>query len=656
MSNIQVATIQHLISHPTSGLANNTLAEVLAYSNTGSYANFGGGLYYYDSTATGSSNPGILIVPSSSVGRWRRVVPPDLDLRSVDILNASPISTRINTLLADSRIKALIIDTISIPLDTTTTVTVPSGKKLIFRNNGKFTGSGTISGAYIESSIYDQCFDPSVAINNLTNRIVSIRWFGAKADGSTDNRAIFIKAIQAPKLVNGTPATIKIPGAESSYVNGTLPYYCSDFVEVNRTCKIEGEGMENTAILFADGKLGLRLRAPGIRLRDLTVLGHSAFQSNGYNSSTAHGVQINGNSCILENVTANFFDGDGFHISNEDGTNSNSCKLTNCTTNVNGRHGFYIQGGDSNACTFIHCSGIGNARWNFYEVGFLGNMHIGHHSATAGTLHSLQKSFLTHNGVNYVALADHVNKEPGVAPDWRSYWAVTNLVATFQLTTWSASTNYYNTGAYYTSWDNANNRSVFIGCYAEPDEYITPGTPSSMVIGGSLGLFSNDNSGTLQNLFGTTTSASIGSVSTRPNSTRIWFDTTNPAYSGLYMVRNDANGQGAGYATTMEIDQGSVYWRWANIHSGAHITIPTQTPSFLGLTNPRYETAFMSLATGMYLRNRTNFNVRLLGTASEAPTSGEWATGDLLLNSGTIHSNVMWKCTAGGTPGTWVAV
>lgn len=51
-------------------------------------------------------------------------------------------------------------------------------------------------------------------------------------------------------------------------------------------------------------------------------------------------------------------------------------------------------------------------------------------------------------------------------------------------------------------------------------------------------------------------------------------------------------------------------------------------------------------------------------SVTAAPTTGTWGKGDFLLNSapseaGSIGSKYIvhgWRCTAGGTPGTWVDV
>lgn len=54
---------------------------------------------------------------------------------------------------------------------------------------------------------------------------------------------------------------------------------------------------------------------------------------------------------------------------------------------------------------------------------------------------------------------------------------------------------------------------------------------------------------------------------------------------------------------------------------------------------------------------------KAIDTGTAAPTSGTWTTGDVVINSAPTADNVIaataalyWRCTAGGTPGTWKAV
>lgn len=52
------------------------------------------------------------------------------------------------------------------------------------------------------------------------------------------------------------------------------------------------------------------------------------------------------------------------------------------------------------------------------------------------------------------------------------------------------------------------------------------------------------------------------------------------------------------------------------------------------------------------------------GAYTAAPTTGTWAQGDFVHNSNPVEAGVAlakyivlgWKCTVGGTPGTWLPV
>ena len=51
-----------------------------------------------------------------------------------------------------------------------------------------------------------------------------------------------------------------------------------------------------------------------------------------------------------------------------------------------------------------------------------------------------------------------------------------------------------------------------------------------------------------------------------------------------------------------------------------------------------------------------NLNPNRITLGSAAPTVGDWKTGDIVINSApTAGSADFWQCTAGGTPGTWLA-
>jgi len=71
----------------------------------------------------------------------------------------------LNTLLADSRCKILVVDT-SVTINGT--VTVPSGKLLRFQNGGGFTGTGTLINPVFEGTLSLSPIGPSIVLTNAT--------------------------------------------------------------------------------------------------------------------------------------------------------------------------------------------------------------------------------------------------------------------------------------------------------------------------------------------------------------------------------------------------------------------------------------------------------------------------------------------------------
>src|SRR5207237_3406232 len=54
------------------------------------------------------------------------------------------------------------------------------------------------------------------------------------------------------------------------------------------------------------------------------------------------------------------------------------CWAASCT------FGIYIVGADANAGRIMGFNGLSNRRWAVYDISFLGNLHMGHHSSDNG--------------------------------------------------------------------------------------------------------------------------------------------------------------------------------------------------------------------------------------------------------------------------------
>lgn len=92
------------------------------------------------------------------------------------------------------------------------TVTVPAGKVVKVDGGSKLIGSGTLAMAnnLFEADPNQVVFGSSLTVTNITtkNKLVPARWFGAVADGSTDNKGFFDKAKGSISLTSGMSVLI----------------------------------------------------------------------------------------------------------------------------------------------------------------------------------------------------------------------------------------------------------------------------------------------------------------------------------------------------------------------------------------------------------------------------------------------------------------
>lgn len=129
-----------------------------------------------------------------------------------------------------------------------------NGKELIFKDGTKITGTGTLTNFKIAAGIYQQCFDITLTVSNvtLTSTAFSVYWYGAKADYNrttgaitTDSRAAINKTFS---ILNGQVGkeNIKVHFPKGDYSISDMiftPDSCSYF-------RITGDGMYNTRIYW----------------------------------------------------------------------------------------------------------------------------------------------------------------------------------------------------------------------------------------------------------------------------------------------------------------------------------------------------------------------------------------------------------------------
>jgi hypothetical protein len=158
--------------------------------------------------------------------------------------------------------------------------------------------------------------------------------------------------------------------------------------------------------------------------------------------------------------------------------NANNFYIGRCTAYYCGMDGIHLGYSNANAGLTENCDNSYNGRWGILDQSFLGNTHIGHHTAFNGhaTL-SRQRHFgsVTHDGYVWAARlecigsahsADYSN-EPGTDP--YSWFMIggdgTAVPSPGFYPAWDALETYEPNGSY--AGNNINARNVWIGLYSE---------------------------------------------------------------------------------------------------------------------------------------------------------------------------------------------
>lgn len=135
------------------------------------------------------------------------------------ILNTTGSKTSLlQAMINHTDINALVIDKNFI---NNGTLTIPTGKKLVFNHGGMISGTGTISGGVIEADENQQIFDATITITGAlsSNAKWSPKWMGAKGDGTTNDYA----AINAINIIAtaSSQKIISFPGSSGNYIINT---------------------------------------------------------------------------------------------------------------------------------------------------------------------------------------------------------------------------------------------------------------------------------------------------------------------------------------------------------------------------------------------------------------------------------------------------
>ncbi len=306
----------------------------------------------------------------------------------------------------------------------------------------------------------------------------------------------------------------------------------------------------------------------------------------------------------LSNIWVLNFHGNGINVFGSQSTavpntygGADGFNYQNVTSQFNDGHGFYIAGGDTNIGVASMCQFVNNKGWGVFDASALGNTYIG-------------------GQASYNPLGS-----------WGSF---------------------YDSG-----------RTMFLNCYAED---------GIKHIGRDATMFGGISNGGIEGYINTATPNAIlggiaGTIQTTPMLFRRLGETPNETQVGVALVPGEVfritdNNYIAANAVSFLAYQDNFpsggYWGKCLILGMANQTYaPFWAPTPLSVgTGAKYGTS--ATIPGQLTSSSIALPFRRITQASAAPTTGEYAQGDVVYNIAPASAGYIgWVCTVAGTPGTW---
>lgn len=467
------------------------------------------------------------------------------------------------------------------------------------------------------------------------------------ANGSTDDYPLIAKLLAKPNI-----------GVLSIYFpNGN--YYMASTIELKRIVRLWGDSGYSTEsapqLTFAANTWGIvvnRFNTINGGTEGVPTTGADGSEINGLyltsnrgSDRTKHGILLRARAVVLNTFVRNF-PGNGIAVIASAGAggsaegNANSFFIANCTCVGNSNHGFYTDGADANAGTIINLDCSANGRSGIYDSSFLGNTYIGCHTsdngfASIGGNPAGHSSMVSFGGNAYVAHwtateTQLANTEPGTNPN---VWIFDRPGGPFSsiIPLWvsgQAVGTYFVAFSYFADSNSASN--VFLGCYSEGGPPGNVFLGPHVVIGGSMSISYTGNR------LGAGANGVLASTSMLFGGTNI---TTQVSDGANFLTLSGVNPLGEIWRfkrlsnTNLRFDNGDLGSRVVYEITGPDATVPYK------------------LSVGDFINGGVREGVR-----SAPPTTEFWPTGSYVRNSNVASGQPRgWRCTVGGTPGTWVA-
>ncbi len=524
-------------------------------------------------------------------------------------------------------------------------------------------------------------------------REVNLAWFGGVGDytgdpnTATDNWAAIRGALGILSVEPQVGVAFLKPSKKLLIDDGN--FYFSKPVAIRRAVWIEGAGQSlygliPTTLYFPPNKHGFITLRQDVDWDDTT---ESFFIPASQRDGSAQGTIIEGVSIKCEDPdAATRGEGDGVHV--RSGTNLYNMQVagfggsgifndTNSISNdpadigennnfhwVNvlsesNEHGIFVKGADSSAGLGDRIDVRHNRQWGILDWSFLGNTWVAPHANGNGRVMDITAMVddgtdvaITTSTAHELAVNDEVTLKGYTGAKGVDYglYSVSEVVSTtqFKIINQSVGDAYVSGGevGYGGSYStrDINSRSVFLGSYAEEGQGAPYFVNRTEVLGGLLpdgviGGFYRVSGGSFQN--------GLSVEEPQSNIAVLLGNTSNK--SALRMSGPGQDIFGTQLKWFDEIGDGG---SWVFVDGNGHDRVFGFTTDVSGFTFGRASAvAGVPFTDSMWIGGFGN-NARCHKGGTAAPTSGEWAQGDIIYNREPSPGGKLgWVCTTGGVAG-----
>lgn len=274
--------------------------QVLGYYEQG---DGGGGEFYWDQSSADADDNGVIIQPTVSTGgRWIRQTGSEINVRfygayGTGIINDTPAFVSANAYCVTNGY-SLLADAGTYLLSSNPSLTIEL--KLLPGAKLKPSADGYAFKIIIDKDDDTQHFFTTYSLSFQTGFLVKPQWFGAVADGATDDTA----ALRAAAVCTPVGGTLYLKGTSTSYLVGDAADYV---VTLKSYLKVRGDGdsscvkqKDSTNSAFALFGHDVSTQLSDVSIEDISIDGNMA------NNTAGVGILLNSilggvSNCVIFN-------------------------------------------------------------------------------------------------------------------------------------------------------------------------------------------------------------------------------------------------------------------------------------------------------------------------------------------------------------------